>query len=252
MVDYYAVSFEQLYPDEAVPDEFTPGTRENALSTNERLQQDAQAVLDVITNPEVAQLLRQDNFGNYSAAADYLYHFRVLYRVRVLSTDPDFTMSTTSPPPPSSRANREPDSSPCMCGTHFGSELEMGTQLPELDIKHIGKLTMAQFRSIFCLTYSGDPDIVLRTNPRYNVSTSRRSAPLRASLPRVHPSSLDAPAPSERVRSPAPAPSSRTGRAPPFCALASVRQARSLSVLPSTDGAVMRLSRTLCNCTTPH
>ncbi|KAH9841959.1 eukaryotic translation initiation factor 3 subunit 6 [Rhodofomes roseus] len=116
MVDYAVSLFEQLYPDEAVPDEFA-GKRENALSTNERLQQDAQAVLDVITNPEVAQSLRQDknqnlqylkehynvtleqinalynfgqfqySYGNYSGAADYLYHFRVL------STDPDLTMS---------------------------------------------------------------------------------------------------------------------------------------------------------------
>ena len=87
------------------------------MHTNERLQQEAQAVLHVIENPEVAQALRQDKnqnlqylkdhygvtldqitalynfgqfqytYGNYSGAADYLYHFRVL------STDPEMTMS---------------------------------------------------------------------------------------------------------------------------------------------------------------
>ncbi|KAF7790196.1 hypothetical protein EIP86_001148 [Pleurotus ostreatoroseus] len=116
MVDYAVSLFEQLNPDEEVPAEFA-GKRENALSTNERLQQEAQAVLNVIENPEVAQALRQDKnqnlqylkehynvtleqinalynfgqfqytYGNYSGAADYLYHFRVL------STDPDLTLS---------------------------------------------------------------------------------------------------------------------------------------------------------------
>ncbi|KZT63959.1 eukaryotic translation initiation factor 3, subunit 6 [Daedalea quercina L-15889] len=116
MVDYAVSLFTQLYPDESVPEEFA-GKRQKAVSTNERLQQEAQAVLDVITNPEVAQSLRQDknqnlqylkdhynvtleqinalynfgqfqySYGNYSGAADYLYHFRVL------STDPDLTMS---------------------------------------------------------------------------------------------------------------------------------------------------------------
>ena len=40
------------------------GRRENAVSTNERLQQEAQAVLDVIENPDVAQALRQDKNQN--------------------------------------------------------------------------------------------------------------------------------------------------------------------------------------------
>ena len=111
--------------------------RQNAVSTNERLQYEAQAVLDVIENPDVAQALRQDknqnllylkdnynvrpcsshlwpflflslanhqltleqitalyafgqfqySYGNYSGAADYLYHFRVL------STDNDLNTS---------------------------------------------------------------------------------------------------------------------------------------------------------------
>jgi len=38
--------------------------RENAVSTNERLQQEAQAVLDVIENLDVAQALRQDKNQN--------------------------------------------------------------------------------------------------------------------------------------------------------------------------------------------
>lgn len=108
--------------------------RQNVVLTNERLQQEAQAVLDVIENPDVAQALRQDknqnlqylkdnynvcdlayrhpakstdrsqltldqitalynfgqfqySYGNYSGAADYLYHFRVL------STDNDLNTS---------------------------------------------------------------------------------------------------------------------------------------------------------------
>lgn len=116
MVDYAVSLFEQLHPDEEIPQEFS-GKRENAVSTNERLQQEAQAVLNVIENPEVAQSLRQDKnqnlqylkdnynvtldqitalynfgqfqytYGNYSGAADYLYHFRVL------STDNDLNIS---------------------------------------------------------------------------------------------------------------------------------------------------------------
>ncbi|KAF9072484.1 eukaryotic translation initiation factor 3 subunit 6 [Rhodocollybia butyracea] len=116
MFDYAASLFQQIYPNQDVPKEFEQ-KRENAVSTHERLQQEAQAVLDVIENPDVAQALRQDknqnlqylkdnynltldqitalynfgkfqySYGNYSGAADYLYHFRVL------STDPDLTIS---------------------------------------------------------------------------------------------------------------------------------------------------------------
>lgn len=116
MVDYAVNLFQQLHPDEEIPEEFA-GKRERAVSTNERLQQEAQAVLNVIENPEVAQSLRQDknqnllylkehynvtleqinalytfgqfqySYGNYSGAADYLYHFRVL------STDNDLNIS---------------------------------------------------------------------------------------------------------------------------------------------------------------
>jgi translation initiation factor 3 subunit E len=116
MVDYAVSLFTELNPGEEIPAEFA-GKRENAVSTNERLQQEAQAVLDVIENPDVAQALRQDKsqnlqylkdnynltleqitalynfgqfqytYGNYSGAADYLYHFRVL------STDTDLNTS---------------------------------------------------------------------------------------------------------------------------------------------------------------
>jgi len=44
--------------------------RENAVSTNERLQQEAQAVLDVIENPDVAQALRQDKSQNLQYLKD--------------------------------------------------------------------------------------------------------------------------------------------------------------------------------------
>ncbi|KAL0576480.1 eukaryotic translation initiation factor 3 subunit E [Marasmius crinis-equi] len=116
MFDYAATLFKQIYPDQEVPTEFDE-KRQNVVSTHERLQQEAQAVLDVIENPDVAQSLRQDknqnlqylkenynltldqitalynfgkfqySYGNYSGAADYLYHFRVL------STDADLNMS---------------------------------------------------------------------------------------------------------------------------------------------------------------
>lgn len=116
MFDYAVSLFKQIYPDQETPPEFD-GKRQNAVSTNERLQQEAQAVLDVIENPDVAQALRQDknqnlqylkdnynvtleqitalynfgqfqySYGNYSGAADYLYHFRVL------STDNDLNTS---------------------------------------------------------------------------------------------------------------------------------------------------------------
>ncbi|KAH9978351.1 eIF3 subunit 6 N terminal domain-containing protein [Russula compacta] len=116
MVDYIVTLYEQLNPDSEVPEEFA-AKREKAVAINEQLQQEAQAVLDVIENPDVAQALRQDKnqnlaylkdnygltleqitalynfgkfqytYGNYSGAADYLYHFRVL------STDTDLNTS---------------------------------------------------------------------------------------------------------------------------------------------------------------
>lgn len=116
MVDYIVSLYEQLNPDSDVPEEFA-AKREKAVAINEQLQQEAKAVLDVIENPDVAQALRQDKnqnlaylkdnydltleqitalynfgkfqytYGNYSGAADYLYHFRVL------STDVDLNTS---------------------------------------------------------------------------------------------------------------------------------------------------------------
>ncbi|KAG7446065.1 eukaryotic translation initiation factor 3 subunit 6 [Guyanagaster necrorhizus] len=116
MFDYAQSLFVQLHPDAEVPAEFDE-KRQNAVSMHERLQQEAQAVFDVIENPDVVQALRQDknqnlqylkehynvtleqitalynfgkfqySYGNYSGAADYLYHFRVL------STDNDLNMS---------------------------------------------------------------------------------------------------------------------------------------------------------------
>ncbi|KAJ7103777.1 eIF3 subunit 6 N terminal domain-containing protein [Mycena epipterygia] len=116
MPDYAANLFSQIYPDQEVPAEFEQ-KRQNTLLTHQRLQDEAQAVLDVIENPDVAQALRQDkeqnlqylkdnynltldqitalyhfgqfqySYGNYSGAADYLYHFRVL------STDNDLNTS---------------------------------------------------------------------------------------------------------------------------------------------------------------
>jgi hypothetical protein len=44
--------------------------REQAVSTNEQLQQEAQAVLDVIENPDVAQALRQDKIQNLQYLKD--------------------------------------------------------------------------------------------------------------------------------------------------------------------------------------
>ena len=55
--------------------------REKAVSTNERLQQEAQAVLDVIENPEVAQSLRQDKMQNLQYLKD---HYNVRNRASSL------------------------------------------------------------------------------------------------------------------------------------------------------------------------
>ena len=52
--------------------------RDTAVSTNERLAQEAQAVLDVIENPDVAQALRQDKNQN-------LQYLKEHYNVSVLA-----------------------------------------------------------------------------------------------------------------------------------------------------------------------
>jgi translation initiation factor 3 subunit E len=55
--------------------------REQAVSTHERLELEAQAVLDVIENPDVAQALRQDKNqnlqylkDNYNVRLQHLHH----------------------------------------------------------------------------------------------------------------------------------------------------------------------------------
>ncbi|TEB27765.1 eukaryotic translation initiation factor 3 subunit 6 [Coprinellus micaceus] len=115
MVDFAAQLFQSVWPHHEIPSEFDE-KRQNAVSTNERLAQEAQAVLDVIEKPEVAQALRQDknqnlqylkdnygltlqqitalynfgkfqySYGSYGGAADYLYHFRVLSTDQELNT----------------------------------------------------------------------------------------------------------------------------------------------------------------------
>lgn len=64
------------------------GKRESAVSTNERLQQEAQAVLDVIENPDVAQALRQDKSQN-------LQYLKDNYNVR--QSKSHFSASLTRP-----------------------------------------------------------------------------------------------------------------------------------------------------------
>ncbi|KAF7296622.1 Eukaryotic translation initiation factor 3 subunit E [Mycena chlorophos] len=99
MVDYAAQLFSQLHPDKEIPAggflavlaidlicraEFEE-KRRNTLLTHQRLQDEAQAVLDVIENPDVAQALRQGKEhnlqylkDNYNLTLDQitaLYHF---------------------------------------------------------------------------------------------------------------------------------------------------------------------------------
>ena len=59
--------------------------RENAVSTNERLQQEAQAVLDVIENADVAQALRQDKNQNLQYLKDN-YDVSFVYAVSTFLT----------------------------------------------------------------------------------------------------------------------------------------------------------------------
>lgn len=87
MFDYAVTLFQQIHPDQQVP----PGAllhhlvgitfslilnpefeekKQNAVSTHERLQQEALAVLNVIENPDVAQALRQDKNQNLQFLKD--------------------------------------------------------------------------------------------------------------------------------------------------------------------------------------
>lgn len=52
-----------------IPLEFEQN-RQNAVRTNERLQQEAQAVLEVIEQPDFAQALRQDKIQNLNYIKD--------------------------------------------------------------------------------------------------------------------------------------------------------------------------------------
>ena len=89
MFDYAVSLFRQIYPGKEVPpgDETVFNSclficslffiviefdlkRQNAVSTNERLQHEAQAVSDVIENPDVAQALRQDKNQNLQYLKD--------------------------------------------------------------------------------------------------------------------------------------------------------------------------------------
>lgn len=88
MVDYSVNLFEQLNPDADVPAgmstyvasslmfpdchpiEFAK-KRETVVSTNDRLAQEAQTVLEIIENPEVAQALRQDKRQNLQYLKDH-------------------------------------------------------------------------------------------------------------------------------------------------------------------------------------
>lgn len=64
--------------------------REKAVATNEQLQTEAQTVLDVIENPDVAQALRQDKMQNLQYLKDnynvrlYMHIFRSFCEVLIL------------------------------------------------------------------------------------------------------------------------------------------------------------------------
>jgi translation initiation factor 3 subunit 6 len=62
------------------------------VAINEQLQQEAQAVLDVIENPDVAQALRQDKNQNLTYLKDnYGVSDYVLYGLSILTpTTPSF------------------------------------------------------------------------------------------------------------------------------------------------------------------
>ncbi|PWN40256.1 eukaryotic translation initiation factor 3 subunit E [Ceraceosorus guamensis] len=117
MVDYALMLHEQAFPDQPAPAELEQ-QRAAAEKQNEKLAQESEKVLNVIEDPSVAASLKQDKVenlrfleknydlneeqinalyhyghfhfacGNYGEASSYLYHFRVL------SVDPNLTLSS--------------------------------------------------------------------------------------------------------------------------------------------------------------
>jgi translation initiation factor 3 subunit E len=107
MTDYVANLWTEIHDDDEPPPEFQQ-KREQVLATLQKLGEDSQKVLSVLEDQEVVSALRQDktqnlqylkehhgitledvnvlykfgqfqyNVGNYVAAADLLYHFRIL------------------------------------------------------------------------------------------------------------------------------------------------------------------------------
>ncbi|CEG79386.1 Putative Eukaryotic translation initiation factor 3 subunit E [Rhizopus microsporus] len=118
MVDFVVDLYKKLNKTEETPKEFAE-KRESVLARMEDLRTKAQKVMEVLQKPEVIAVLRQDkaesiqylkdnyqftddsinilyefgqfqyNCGDYGGAADYLYHYRVL------SSDPERSLSAT-------------------------------------------------------------------------------------------------------------------------------------------------------------
>ncbi|KAI7900906.1 eIF3 subunit 6 N terminal domain-containing protein [Cokeromyces recurvatus] len=118
MVDFVLDLYKKLEKTDVAPKEFTE-KREKVLSQMEELRTKAQKVMNVLEKPEVIAALRQDktqnlqylkdnyqfteesinilyefgqfqyNCGDYGAAADYLYHYRVL------ATDSERSLAAT-------------------------------------------------------------------------------------------------------------------------------------------------------------
>ena len=82
-VSFSIISQPYVDIDNAVLIEFA-GKREEVVSTNERLQQEAQAVLNVIENPDVAQSLRQDKIQNLQYLKDN-FGVRARYHLTLIS-----------------------------------------------------------------------------------------------------------------------------------------------------------------------
>ncbi|CED85186.1 eukaryotic translation initiation factor 3 subunit 6 [Phaffia rhodozyma] len=116
MVDYAQTLFSSVHPGKEAPAEFA-SRRQDVSAKNEKLNEAAEQVLEVIGNPDVAGQLKQDKeqnmawlkenyqltqdnilslyhfgqfqftYGDYAGSSQYLYHFLVL------STDQDVNLS---------------------------------------------------------------------------------------------------------------------------------------------------------------